>query len=98
MNSNPVQRPKTYEARESVVNLASTSIGLPSSSSAGTISNKESIDAAMIYRIDLAICDPGHTLGIKPIQKAETKMDIETNLRPKPNVPTTNGSKMSVLK
>jgi hypothetical protein len=45
------------------MNFGVTSIGWPSASSAGEISNKARIDAAMMYSVDNPTCDPGHILN-----------------------------------
>lgn len=69
---------------EVAMNSGMTSMGLPSASIAGEMSNKERTEAAMMCSIDSAICAPGHILdevGVS-IEKGEYgKYSAQTSFR-----------------
>lgn len=71
-------------------------MGLPFSSSAGSMSNKARIETAVMYNVDIATRDPGHSLDDFFCQlRGESRVQYCTNLRPNPNVASSLGFRVS---
>lgn len=59
----------THQTMEAAINSGTTLIGFPLSSSMGKMSNTDKMEAAVMYNMDNAICDPGQILANASVKK-----------------------------